>query len=90
MSLKSTLRVAANARQFSRSSVVLKDEIHPGYFRLKKIQEHFQKNDGLPVHLKGGPLDKVLYGITVVACIYGLGQFGKLIYDLGFAPPKKD
>lgn len=44
-----------------------------------------QKPDGLPVHLKGGAMDKVLYGTTIVACVFGVLGFGQVLYDLGFA-----
>ncbi|XP_015513417.1 cytochrome c oxidase subunit 7A1, mitochondrial isoform X1 [Neodiprion pinetum] len=53
---------------------------------LKKYQK-FQAPNNIPVHLKGGPMDKILLGTTVVLIGIGLIQAGDLIYKLGF--PKK-
>lgn len=49
----------------------------------------FKKHDGLPVHLKGGATDKVLFGTTVVLCFVGLGMIGQMIFELA-NPPKLD
>ncbi|XP_070498223.1 cytochrome c oxidase subunit 7A, mitochondrial-like [Chironomus tepperi] len=84
MNAKTTLRLLQATRQFSRSAAC-KDQVHPGYNKIKAIQEQFQKPDGLPIHLKGGALDKVLYATTIVACFAGILGFGQVVYDLGFA-----
>ena len=42
----------------------------------------FQQHDGKPVHLKRGASDTILYGITMVGCLGGLGGILKLLYDL--------
>lgn len=51
---------------------------------LRKNMELFQAKNGLPVFLKGGPMDRVLFGTTVVLCGIGLATMGKLFYDLGW------
>lgn len=47
----------------------------------------FQKNDGVPVHLKGGPVDKFLFGITVALCAIGTVASLHTLYVLSY--PKK-
>jgi hypothetical protein len=44
-------------------------------------------DNGVPVHLKGGPMDKVLYYSTLILC--GVGTIGclELFYTMSF--PKK-
>jgi hypothetical protein len=47
----------------------------------------FQKKDGVPVYLKGGPVDKVLFGITLALCVYGTAASLQMLYVLSY--PKK-
>ena len=47
----------------------------------------FQAVNDVPIHLKGGPADKVLFGATVVMCAVGLGSCFKFYYDMAF--PKR-
>jgi hypothetical protein len=47
----------------------------------------FQRNDGLPVHFKGGPVDKVLFGITMALCVVGTALSLQTLYVLSY--PKK-
>ncbi|XP_041983483.1 uncharacterized protein LOC121736381 [Aricia agestis] len=54
---------------------------------IKRKQELFQKDNGVPVFLKGGPFDAVLYRFTMLLCIVGLMGFAHTIY--GHAVPKK-
>lgn len=49
---------------------------------LKRKQIQFQEDNGLPVHLKGGPMDRVLMSLTFVLAGVGLLQTGKLFVDL--------
>lgn len=49
---------------------------------LKRKQIHFQKENGLPVHLKGGSGDRVLMNLTFVLAGVGLFGTGKLFLDL--------
>lgn len=48
-------------------------QIPIGYQLLKNTQAKFQLKDGLPVWLKGGPTDRILYLSTVGLSIVGLG-----------------
>nr|AGM32612.1 cytochrome c oxidase subunit VIIa [Coptotermes formosanus] len=57
------------------------------YAALKKKQELFQRNDGLPIHVKGGPVDKVLFGITMALCVIGTAYSLQTLYVLSY--PKK-
>ncbi|KAK4290361.1 hypothetical protein Pmani_036726 [Petrolisthes manimaculis] len=38
---------------------------------LKEKMQQFQIDNGLPVHVKGGPVDKILYLATAVVCTWG-------------------
>ncbi|XP_018787540.1 PREDICTED: cytochrome c oxidase subunit 7A1, mitochondrial [Bactrocera latifrons] len=51
---------------------------------LASSMKKFQAHNDVPVFLKGGPADKVLFGLTVGLC--GLGIIGMLqmVYTLGF------
>uniref|UniRef100_A0A1Q3FK15 Putative cytochrome c oxidase subunit viia n=1 Tax=Culex tarsalis TaxID=7177 RepID=A0A1Q3FK15_CULTA len=79
-----------NSRQFSRTSAASSAEVAEGYKQLKHIQAKFQKPDGKPVFLKGGPVDNVLFGITSVLCLVGIAGMGKLIYDLSYPKPNDE
>lgn len=50
-------------------------------FKLK--QQQFQKDDGLPIFLKAGLRDKVLYYTTLG--LAGLGLLGSFSYIIGYA-----
>ncbi|CRL01073.1 CLUMA_CG014371, isoform A [Clunio marinus] len=49
---------------------------------LRKNMEKFQARNGLPVFLKGGPFDKILFGTTVFLCGVGLLMSAEFIYSL--------
>lgn len=55
--------------------------------RIRELQELFGKNDGVPVHLKRGAIDRSLYvvtmGVTVLTAIAG----GYVLFSMAF--PKK-
>nr|CAD7455470.1 unnamed protein product [Timema tahoe] len=55
--------------------------------RIKRKQEKFQQDDGVPVYLKGGILDKFLYQATMGLSVIGLGLVLHTIYEM--AVPKK-
>ncbi|XP_042856199.1 cytochrome c oxidase subunit 7A1, mitochondrial-like [Penaeus japonicus] len=57
----------------------------PGFLADK--MKMFQKPSGIPIHLKGGPLDKVIFGATVAMCVVGLTGCLSFFYDMSF--PKK-
>ncbi|XP_055850853.1 cytochrome c oxidase subunit 7A, mitochondrial [Episyrphus balteatus] len=70
-------------RQFATSNVAKSGgEVHKGYLKMKDIQQKFQVPDGKPVFLKGGAADQVLYRLTVLLCLGGIGGMGKLFWDL--------
>ncbi|XP_066976206.1 cytochrome c oxidase subunit 7A2, mitochondrial-like [Macrobrachium rosenbergii] len=49
----------------------------------------FQIDNGLPVHIRGGPVDKMLYAVTAVVCTVGLIECFHVYYVLSY-PQKKD
>ncbi|XP_037788866.1 cytochrome c oxidase subunit 7A1, mitochondrial-like [Penaeus monodon] len=59
----------------------------PGFLAQK--MQMFQKANSVPIHLKGGPLDKVLFGATLVMCTVGLTGCLSFFYDMSF-PKKSD
>lgn len=59
--------------------------LHPKQIRLKELQREFQKDDGLPVHLKL-PRDRMLHKVTWLLC--GLGMLGNLKVYFDLAKPK--
>ncbi|BFF96027.1 cytochrome c oxidase subunit 7A1 mitochondrial [Drosophila madeirensis] len=48
----------------------------------------FQAVNDVPVFLKGGPIDKALFGITAGLCGIGLISIVHMIYTMGFAKKK--
>ncbi|KXJ82761.1 cytochrome c oxidase subunit 7A1, mitochondrial [Aedes albopictus] len=57
---------------------------------LRKSMQLFQAKNELPVFLKGGPADKVLYLTTVALCGVGILGIVRVIYTMGFAKKKAD
>ncbi|XP_054618542.1 cytochrome c oxidase subunit 7A2, mitochondrial [Dunckerocampus dactyliophorus] len=57
--------------------------------RVPKNQKLFQEDNGLPVHLKGGTADALLYRTTMALTVLGVGY---VLYELVQAsyPQKKD
>jgi hypothetical protein len=55
-------------------------------FKMK--QKKFQENDGVPIHLKCGARDKILFFITVIAAFFGFTNTIGFVYNM--ACPKKD
>lgn len=49
---------------------------------IRHKQEYFQKDDGVPIHLKGGQADKLLVSFTFAMCALGLIGFGKFAADM--------
>ncbi|CAK1540448.1 unnamed protein product [Leptosia nina] len=48
--------------------------------KLRKDQERFQKEDDIPVFLKGGPFDAILYRFTLLLCVAGMIGVGHTVY----------
>ncbi|XP_052893975.1 cytochrome c oxidase subunit 7A1, mitochondrial [Anopheles moucheti] len=65
--------------------VMISDKL-PESLRKKMIT--FQAKNELPVFLKGGPADKILFGVTASLCVVGVLGIFKMVYDLGFAKKK--
>ncbi|XP_028174978.1 uncharacterized protein LOC135072913 [Ostrinia nubilalis] len=55
---------------------------------IRKRQEQFQTDDDVPVFLKGGPFDGILYRFTMALCIAGIIGVAHTIYI--HAVPKKE
>ncbi|XP_010155040.1 PREDICTED: cytochrome c oxidase subunit 7A2, mitochondrial-like, partial [Eurypyga helias] len=55
--------------------------------RVPEKQKHFQEDNGIPVHLKGGVMDALLYRVTMGIAVFGTVY---VLYELGVASmPKK-
>ncbi|XP_055541700.1 cytochrome c oxidase subunit 7A1, mitochondrial [Wyeomyia smithii] len=67
--------------------IYISDKLPEG---LRKNMQLFQAKNTLPIHLKGGPADKVLFLTTVALCGVGILGTLKLIYQLGFTGKKSD
>jgi len=50
-------------------------------------QKQFQVDDGVPIHLKGGQRDRILYYTTLLLCAVGLEECIRYYYEASF--PKK-
>ncbi|XP_064121276.1 uncharacterized protein LOC135225758 [Macrobrachium nipponense] len=50
----------------------------------------FQSASPIPIHLKGGPTDKVLFASTVVLCAIGLTGCLSFFYDMSFTKKADD
>ncbi|XP_055682835.1 cytochrome c oxidase subunit 7A1, mitochondrial-like [Lutzomyia longipalpis] len=51
---------------------------------LVRNYKKFQEPNGLPIFLKGGPFDRVLFGSTVFLCGVGVLFFANFVYTMGF------
>ncbi|XP_069156208.1 cytochrome c oxidase subunit 7A2, mitochondrial [Procambarus clarkii] len=49
----------------------------------------FQFPNGLPVHIKGGPVDKILYAFTAAVCFVGFVESCRVYYVLSYPPKAK-
>ncbi|XP_073348344.1 cytochrome c oxidase subunit 7A2b [Pagrus major] len=57
--------------------------------KVPQKQKHFQEDNGMPVHLKGGSGDAILYRSTMALTVLGAGY---VVYELVKAafPQKKE
>ncbi|KAK7067605.1 hypothetical protein SK128_026814 [Halocaridina rubra] len=62
-------------------------EVHPGYQKIRAKMQYYQIDNGVPIHLKGGPFDRMLY-LTTIA-LNGVGLFMCLHFFYTNAFPKK-
>uniref|UniRef100_A0A7N5K283 Cytochrome c oxidase subunit 7A2, mitochondrial n=1 Tax=Ailuropoda melanoleuca TaxID=9646 RepID=A0A7N5K283_AILME len=51
--------------------------------RIAEKQKHFQEDNGLPVHLKNGTPDILLYRLTMTLSVVGLGYLFYNFYEVG-------
>uniref|UniRef100_U3FD01 Cytochrome c oxidase subunit 7A2, mitochondrial n=1 Tax=Micrurus fulvius TaxID=8637 RepID=U3FD01_MICFL len=51
--------------------------------RIAEKQKHFQEDNGIPVHLKNGIPDSMLYRITMALSVFGLGYALYNVYEIG-------
>ncbi|KAJ8270826.1 hypothetical protein GJAV_G00119720 [Gymnothorax javanicus] len=57
--------------------------------KVPEKQKMFQEDNGMPVHLKGGTKDALLYRFTMVLTVLGAGFVVYELFDSAF-PKKKD
>ncbi|XP_042875213.1 cytochrome c oxidase subunit 7A, mitochondrial-like [Penaeus japonicus] len=78
----------AAVRTFTSSSVRrATTETHPGYNKIRSTMNKYQVDNGMPIHLKGGVFDNLLFMSTCVLNAVGLTMTLGFIYDMSF--PKK-
>lgn len=46
--------------------------------------KHFQLPNNLPVHVRGGTVDNVLYAVTAIVCAVGLAECFRVYYVLSY------
>ncbi|XP_971661.2 cytochrome c oxidase subunit 7A1, mitochondrial [Tribolium castaneum] len=61
-------------REFSKTAPRGTEQPGPRFHKLKEIQKKFGVEDNVPVYLKGGVGDKILYSLTVLITAAGLGM----------------
>ncbi|XP_056637584.1 cytochrome c oxidase subunit 7A2, mitochondrial-like [Diorhabda carinulata] len=57
-------------------------EVGPRTARLKELQKKLQVDDGVPVHLKAGLGDKLLYQFTALLTLVGVGMSFETLYRI--------
>ncbi|XP_037773791.1 cytochrome c oxidase subunit 7A, mitochondrial-like, partial [Penaeus monodon] len=78
----------AAVRTFTSSSARrAATDVHPGYGQIRGTMNKFQVDNGMPIHLKGGVFDNLLFVSTCVLNAVGLSMTLGFIYDMSF--PKK-
>lgn len=50
--------------------------------------KHYQLEDGIPVYLKGGFGDRILFQITLLLCAIGLADGLSTLYSMAFRKKK--
>ncbi|KAH8278846.1 hypothetical protein KR018_010305, partial [Drosophila ironensis] len=50
--------------------------------KMKKLRQQFQADNELPVFLKGGSMDSILYKLTLVLCV--IGTLGDVFLWFGY------
>lgn len=78
------------ARTFAEKSEKVTEKPHPKAKKLKELQRKFTVDDGVPVYLKGGTPDKILFQVTAAGLGIGLLMAINVLYCLiipGGNPP---
>lgn len=57
-------------------------DYHDRERKLDSIRLFFQANPHLPIHLKGGSKDQILFGLTIAGCIIGLGGCAEFFWKM--------
>lgn len=79
MSLRKVLVVTKPLTRNIHRSRPLQDD--PRLKELKKWQEFFQTPDDVPVYLKRGLSDRILFGFIVIGTFVGLGNSLNFLYE---------
>ncbi|XP_044265789.1 cytochrome c oxidase subunit 7A1, mitochondrial-like isoform X2 [Tribolium madens] len=69
-------------REFSKTAPRSTEQVSPKFHKLKQIQQKFGVEDNVPVYLKGGAGDKILYAATLAITAVGLGMSLETWYRL--------
>merc|ERR1711874_546223 len=77
--------VRTTARTFTSTAV--RRETAPGYSKIKSKYEYYQCDNGVPIHLKGGHMDRILFSSTLILNAIGMYMIAKFVYEMSF--PKK-
>ncbi|CAI5769703.1 cytochrome c oxidase subunit 7A2, mitochondrial [Podarcis muralis] len=56
--------------------------------KVPELQKHFQEDNGIPVYLKGGTMDAMLYRTTMILSVFGTGYLLYVLFNA--AMPKKN
>jgi len=82
-SSKAVVSAEARKANFDRSAV------HPVYFQLKDKQAAMREVMNVPVHLKGGSKDTILFKITQLLALVCMTNTVSTIYTMAY-PPKNN
>lgn len=52
--------------------------------KFKMTQKRFQRRDNLPVFLKGGPIDKILFVATIGFTVLGFIHTVRFLYNMSY------
>ncbi|XP_042881152.1 cytochrome c oxidase subunit 7A2, mitochondrial-like isoform X2 [Penaeus japonicus] len=81
--LSQMVKVTPGSRKVATSAAALK-KYTPVPKELQKKMVTFQVDNGLPVHVRGGVVDKVLMGFTYIVCGLGLLDCCRVYYVLSY------
>lgn len=79
MSLRKVIVASKSLSRNIHCSQPLQDD--PRLKDIKKWQKIFQTPDDVPVYLKRGLTDRLLFGFIVIGTVFGLGNSFKFLYE---------